>query len=82
MFFYSFQYPHVCFSTEVQMQKLYCHVTDLFKVDCKCLLGLVSDIAWPFPHSAACLGMHSSPPVIDEWARGEEIYPQVTAWPW
>jgi len=42
-------------------QKIYCHFGDLFKLDCKCPLGLTSDIAWPFPPPAACLSMHSRP---------------------
>lgn len=46
-------------------------------------------LSWPgewhcmaFPTYCSLLGYAQSPLVIDEWARGAEIYPQVTVRPW
>lgn len=63
-----------------QMQKVV--FSPSTKPSCRCFGGQVNGTAWPFPPTAACLGMHRRPLLIDEWARGAEIYPQVTVWPW
>lgn len=72
---------------QVQTQKVWSHFTNLFKEDMLFCHSVTATwlSEWhctAFPTFCSLLGYAQWPPVIDEWARGEEIYPQVTARSW